>query len=84
MFLMCNIIFYIVARDPIDNHKTCSVKKYTLPFTSLPTGTEKKLTLTSATANVHTIRKTFALIHPRIDKSTYATHPVYREFILRF
>ena len=46
MFLMCNIIFYIVARDPIDNHKTCSVKKYTLPFTSLPTGTEKKLTLT--------------------------------------
>lgn len=75
MFLMFNII------DPIDDHKTCRVKKYSLSLNPLPTVTEIKLTPNSATANLHTLRKTLTLTHSSIDKSKYVTHPRYTVII---
>lgn len=63
--------------DPIDDHKTCRVKKYSLSLTPLPTVTEIKLTPNSATANLHTLLKTLTLTHSGIDKSKYVTSKIY-------
>ena len=85
-----------IPKNPIDDHKTYTVRNKNTHYHSilsqlplqrnphLPSATVSLFSLPSANASLTTSSKTFSMTPPSTDKSKYTTYPRYTVIIRRF